>query len=672
MKRYAILMSAVLLCSCGERRDDAPAYTGRSDHWNQERVPISLQCAACHPKEFAEWSGSDHAWAWREPNTAEDSEPFHGQMVHAHGEKLKFHTDAAGKPLLTDADTGEQYRVHSVLGRRPLVQYLVESHDGGLHTPSAAWDTENHEWFDMFEADARLTREGNATRSRGDWGHWLGRGMNWNSQCAWCHMSGFRKDYNEATDTYHSTHTEPGVTCIQCHTPSEKPATDGCMVSPGERKLSARQVHDNCASCHARREEMDDTFRAGDRFDDHFRLELPLIEGVFYPNGMQRDEVYCETGLKLSRMGNAGVTCTDCHNPHTGGLILPQEDNSLCMRCHRDGTVVGETAAPIISPKEHTPCPEDSTGDRCVECHMPESPYMARDPRRDHSFNSPDPQLSEEIGIPNACLNCHKESDNAVTEQQVNTCYPDGKRKETRRRTRAVAAALQGVGDAEELLAVLKTEPNPMWRATLLMHLAALPSDEATESAARQSAASECAAERAAAAYLSSSVGKTLLKDPSKSVRRAAAWGNLPSLTEQAPEAMEEQLATARHQADQPTGAMQAAMLAQAAGNPAEAEKQYRRAIALDPSSHVAYMDFAVFLDAADRPAEALEQMLRCAKAAPQNAEVQYRLGCILAQLGYRSEAIRALRKALDIDSQHTKAQQLMRSLLPYIPNSAQ
>lgn len=48
-------------------------------------------------------------------------------------------------------------------------------------------------------------------------------------------------------------------------------------------------------------------------------------------------------------------------------------------------------------------------GARCVECHMPESLYMARDPRRDHSFNSPDPLLSVELGIPNACTMCHEE-----------------------------------------------------------------------------------------------------------------------------------------------------------------------------------------------------------------------------------------------------------------------
>lgn len=70
---------------------------------------------------------------------------------------------------------------------------------------------------------------------------------------------------------------------------------------------------------------------------------------------MQRDEDYCETGLRLSRMGKAGVTCLDCHDPHTGTLKLPQEDNTLCMRCHGTGEAVNGVKAPIIDISKHTP-----------------------------------------------------------------------------------------------------------------------------------------------------------------------------------------------------------------------------------------------------------------------------------------------------------------------------
>ncbi len=666
-----ILLSMVLgLCSCEKQEQVAP-YTGKSKHWNQQEVPISLQCAACHQKEFEQWAGSDHAWAWRQIDAALDSEPFHGQHIKAHGEELSFRTDRQGSLWLRDAVGGQEFQVHSVLGRRPLVQYLVKGKDGGLHTPSAAWDTEKREWFDVFAGDERLNHEGQAERRTGDWGHWLGRGMNWNSQCAWCHMTEFRKGYNQDTDTYHSVWKEPGVSCIQCHPlAAQADAKNGCLADAATRKLTSKQIHDNCATCHARREELDDTFRAGDAFDEHFRLELPLIEGIFHPNGMQRDEDYCETGLRLSKMGQAGVTCIDCHDPHTAELKLPQEDNSLCLRCHATGTLVNSTPAPVIDMKTHTPCPTDSSGGRCVECHMPTSPYMARDPRRDHSFNAPDAQLSAELGIPNACTMCHRDKSNEWAAEHISRIYPGTLLNATRPRTRVIAAALQGKATADELLRILQQEKNPTWRTCILEHLAGLPRTQAIINAARDCAQSHHAMERAAAAQLLGAESRTMLSDKSRLVRRAVAGQNMRCLYQhqQQPDvhkALQEQMATAMHQADQPTGAMQLAMLMGAAGNHAEAEKQYKRAIQLDPGSPVAYMDYAVFLAGRNRPVEALAQMLTCAGKTPQNALVQYRLGLILAECGYIPEAIHAMQKALQCQPEYRDAQEALKQLLP-------
>lgn len=647
-----LLPLTILLLNACDDKPSAEPYTGKSSHWQQSALPISLQCAACHAKEFEEWAGSDHAWAYRTPSAELDSEPFHGQNLKAHGSELKFHTNREGGLLLTDRGTNRSFKVHSVLGRTPLVQYLVEGKDGGLHTPSAAWDINRREWFDMFEADERLNREGAATRAPGDWGHWLGRGMNWNSQCAWCHTSHFRKNYDLATDRYSSSWKEPGVTCIQCHKLSDQPSADGCMVAPHDRKLSTQQAHDNCASCHARREEFDDTFAAGELFDDHFRLELPLVQGIFWPNGMQRDEDYCETGLRLSRMGAAGVSCLDCHDPHTATLKLPQETNELCMRCHANGTKVGTTSSPVIDISTHTPCPPGSKGARCVECHMPESPYMARDPRRDHSFNSPDPELSCELGIPNACTMCHSNLTNKQASEIVRKSYPEQKNARYRARTRAVHKALAGEGNTQELLAALRTEEVPGWRASLLELLARQAPEPAILEAARSAANDKNAMVRAAAARVLGEEALSMVRDPVKLVRRAAAWPNIDRLSKDptAADIVAEQTAIANHQADQPTGAMQLAVLAEARNDLSTAEAQYKRAIALDPSALVAYMDYAVFLARRNRLEEALQQMLTCTKVAPQNPEVFYRLGLILAEVGHPDYALSAFDKSLQLD----------------------
>ncbi len=408
-------------------------------------------------------------------------------------------------------------------------------------------------------------------------------------------------------------------------------------------------------------------------FEDYFRLELPLVEGIFWPNGMQRDETYTEAGMRLSPMGRAGVSCGDCHDPHSARLKAPQEDNSLCLRCHGVGARVNEATAPIIRMAEHTPCPQGSKGWQCVECHMPESLYMARDLRRDHSFNSPDPQLSEELGIPNACTTCHAGKDNAWAAAAVEKTYgKDLKMAKYRPRTRAVAAAMKGQGNTEDLLAAYRAETNPTWQATLMELLARQEPGAAIVEEATRAATSSTPLLRAAAARILGANAPQLLDDPVRLVRYAAAWAQLDSLlAQEVPHrALTELEETLRHQADQPPGAMQLATLsdararlarrrgdeAAAAAHDAETERQYGRAIAMDANAAAARMDFAVYLARHGRPVEALRQMLACTAANPDNAEAHYRLGLILNELGQGMPALRALEKAVKLDPQHERA----------------
>ena len=632
----------------------------RTAHWDEGAIPVSLRCAECHRKEYEEWAGSHHAHAWRKLQP-EDAAVFAGQRMRAHGMELVMEQGADGALQMRDTASGRVFAVDSVVGHTPLVQFLVRWSDGGLQTPSAAWDTEKKEWFDVFRDDAQQRVTGGAEREPGEWGHWTGRGMNWNSQCAWCHMSGFRKGYDAAANRYASTWQEPGVSCVQCHRVAAQPAADGCMVSPADRALTPQQHDDNCASCHARREELTDTFTVGDKFDDHYRLELPRVPGVFYPNAVQREEDYCETGFRLSRMGHTGVTCFDCHHPHTGGLLYPLEKDELCLQCHATNKVVNGVLAPQVN-RNHL-C--GGHAQRCVDCHMPEMTYMGRDARRDHALHWPDPRMSMELGVPNPCLNCHRDKDDAWAAEYLERRY--GKKMEKyRERFRSVGAAMQNRGSAEQLLAACEKEEVAGWRATMLGLLAQYPRTPQVLAAAQRAMKSADPLERAAAAaLLESGDCAELLKDPVRVVRHAAGWQLFPRILRM-PEGqgvVREMLETARLQGDQPTGAMQLAMLAAAAGNTREAELQYRRAISLDPLSAVARMDYAVFLARANRLQEALQQMLACTRAHPENAEAQYRLGILLVEVGLRDAGVRALEKAVRLQPEHAAAAEMLRYL---------
>ena len=108
-------------------------------HWDESALSISRKCAACHQKEYQQWAGSDHAWAWRHTLAQLDAEAFSGQRIKAHGMELEMTRGARGEFQMRDTATGKVYTVGGVIGREPLVQYLLRWKDGGQQTPSAAW-----------------------------------------------------------------------------------------------------------------------------------------------------------------------------------------------------------------------------------------------------------------------------------------------------------------------------------------------------------------------------------------------------------------------------------------------------------------------------------------------------------------------------------------------------
>ena len=68
----------------------SPATGAERKHWNEAALSISRQCAECHRKEYDQWAGSDHAWAWRHTNEKLDAEAFCGQRIKAHGMELEM------------------------------------------------------------------------------------------------------------------------------------------------------------------------------------------------------------------------------------------------------------------------------------------------------------------------------------------------------------------------------------------------------------------------------------------------------------------------------------------------------------------------------------------------------------------------------------------------------
>ena len=156
-----------------------------------------------------------------------------------------------------------------------------------------------------------------------------------------------------------------------------------------------RKEVETCGLCHARRGEFSEDWVPG-RSLSETHVVSPLTRGLYHADGQMRDEVYNYGSFKQSKMFAAGVTCSDCHEPH--GAKLRVAGDGVCLQCHAPDKYA--TAA-------HNHHDGAKPAIACASCHMPTRTYMVVDRRHDHSFRIPRPDLSAKLGTPNACNDCH-------------------------------------------------------------------------------------------------------------------------------------------------------------------------------------------------------------------------------------------------------------------------
>ncbi|MDD2765403.1 MAG: tetratricopeptide repeat protein [Opitutaceae bacterium] len=653
-----ILLTSVLVdwTLVRHRRDHHPRAS-------QVLAPGSLQltsdqCRRCHEEIYAAWAGSDHAQAHRPVDAQADAgafQPPRRLTVEGVDYEVGWHE---GKPSFAERRTGrpdDRYTADYVLGYRPLRQYIVPVGGGHYQAAELAYDPAKQEWFNVF---------GGERRQPGEWGQWRGRGMNWNSMCAHCHVTDFRKNYDAAADTYASTWLEHGVGCVQCHG-----GVTQQHLAPGYRtaNVNRQPVHqdphrmmETCAPCHVRNELLTGVVMPGVRYADYYRVTLPVQPGIFYPDGQVRDEDFNYTSLLISRMGGkAGVTCLDCHDPHSGRTRLPANNNALCLQCHG---APGRLNAPAIDPTAHSHHAADSPGNRCVECHMPATTYMQRDPRHDHGFLSPDPLLTRELGIPNACTRCHQDKTTDWEIEAIDRWYGAKMESRQRRRARVVAAAQNGASAGAQLAELIGTEDIPAWKAALLLlgvpYVGAEP--RLAEAARAALADADPLVRSAAVQALSPLPGeharlRPLLRDPVRVVRLDAEWALSPELPAGSPERKELDACLAAG-ADQPAGQLRIGQDLFNRGLVIEAEAPLRRAIAWDPNSPASYESLGIVLDRQGRPEEAGTVLWRAAHLNPEDAMSAYQAGLAFAAARRLAEAEQALREATRRDPRFDRA----------------
>jgi predicted CXXCH cytochrome family protein len=304
--------------------------------------PPEPPCATCHATQAAAVAGSHHA---------------RGQ-AHADGGAL------------------------FTIGFEPLSQIAVRTEDGRLQIAPLGY------------VDGGVIELTNAI-------DWREPAFNWNGSCAPCHATGFVVGAGEG-GAPRSTWRAINVDCEACHgdakghrawLASGKPASPahgfarslsntrndfrfpddgGAIARPSSLKEDLEV--DTCGGCHSRRRALtDDGALTGPLLD---RFEPALREPGLYANdGAAVEEVFELGSFLMSPMSAAGVHCTNCHEPHGGGLRA--QGDALCGQCHRL-----EAFAPHAKQQP------------CASCHMPARTFLAVNERRDHFLHGAAPKDS--------------------------------------------------------------------------------------------------------------------------------------------------------------------------------------------------------------------------------------------------------------------------------------
>jgi tetratricopeptide (TPR) repeat protein len=477
---------------------------------------------------------------------------------------------------------------------------------------------------------------------------------------------------------------ERTVSCESCHGPMKahvdwqlndqmtRSSDRQINKDPTIQRFTKAQAFDTCSTCHSRRTELTGDFVPGHPFHDHYALATVDETDLFYPDGQVRDEDYEVSAFMGSRMHAAGVRCADCHDPHSAETHLP--GNALCMKCHTAKTADFPTA-PLIDQNTHSHHPAGTSGYQCAGCHMPITIYMQRHGRHDHGFTIPDPLLTRELGIPNACNRCHTDRDADWALTQVNDWYGDKmnapNRKSARDRTRAIAAQRKPNTQADttsrdRLIAILGDDAQqPYWQAVAaglldlhLSHPAAVESLTRTlkhPHALVRSAAIRSLAPAAGDRHDIAAILRPMLDDPSRSVRLAAA-APLTAMLDPASLAYRQQLQFLNHASDQPEGRFSRGMFHRARGDLQAALADYHKSLEFRDDQSLVHYELATLYAQLRRPQDAVTHLQAATRHEPGNAHFWMTLGLALQDLRHFPQAIAALSRVVELEPGNAEA----------------
>ena len=654
----------------------------------------SEACADCHQTESARWKESQHKHAMQRATAASVLGDFDNASFDHYGVHSRFFRKESKFFVETDGADGKlaTFQVEYTFGVDPLQQYLIEFPDGRIQALSIAWDSRpkdhgGQHWFHLYP-DEEIKHD--------DVLHWTKLNQNWNFMCAECHSTGVRKNYDAASDRFHTTWSEISIGCEACHGKGSRHVNwaygrrswwpfgkdkdplmglvvflnerDGVTWRPDpktgnpQRSVAAAAIRrevETCGLCHARRAQFSEDWIPGLPLSDT-HLVSTLARGLYHADGQMLDEVYNYGSFKQSKMFAAGVTCSDCHEPHAA--TLRASGDGVCLQCHASDKyeVASHSRHEGVAPKVG-----------CASCHMPVGTYMVVDKRHDHSFRIPRPDISAKFGTPNTCNNCHTDKSAQWAADAIERWHGPV-RKGFQNYAEAFEASWSDRSDAAALLAMVAASPTTpaIARASALSELQSRVTPANIELARKGLADPDPMVRIGAIDMLDGLPGSRiwqlvapLLSDPSRGVRiravsevAAVPTANQPASDRAAFErAAAEFVAAQQLNADRPEARSTLGNFYARRGLSVDAQNEYKAALRLNPQYAPAAINLADLSRQLGRDGDG-ERVLRAAIGGSRpDAALHYALGLTLTREKRPDDALAEFHTATELEPDRSR-----------------
>lgn len=660
-----------------------PKPVGQAPAYPKATYTSADSCVQCHQHEHNLWSGSHHDLAMQPANEDTVLGDFDQATFTHFGVTSTFFKKDGQYFVNTDGPDGQlrDFPIAYTFGVTPLQQYLIAFPDGRYQALGICWDSRpesqgGQRWYHLYP-DEPIPHDDSL--------HWTGPNQNWNFMCAECHSTNLQKNYDLKSNTFNTTWSHINVSCEACHGPGSNHLLwaqrneRGLASNDPDMGLAFRMIDDGgtwqfqpgsdtaqrsiprqadatidmCARCHSRRSAITLDYTHGQSLLDTHQPEL-IRDNLYHPDGQIRDEVYVYGSFLQSKMYHSGVTCTDCHNPHS--MRVYSNDNALCASCHRPDT---------FDTPDHHFHEQGTRASRCVECHMPTKTYMGIDARLDHSIRVPRPDLSIKLGTPNACNHCHADQSPQWAQDAIVQWYGTDRSNQPHfgptfhAAENAAPRADQSLADFADDM----TQPDIV-RASAIALLRNYPTPLAYTTTQRYADNQDPMIRHAALSALEMSepslripVAFKLLNDPVRSVRLEAARVLAPvpasRLTPEQQQAIDEgieaYIQSQLTNADRAESHLNIALVHTQRGHADLAEQSYRTAIRVNPGFAQAYVNLADLYRSTDRDEQALQLLRDAVDAGMKQGVVHYALGLALVRHGQAPDAIHAFRQAAEL-----------------------